>query len=132
MMVNELLSKINSVKVDRGLTTRLESLTDSHSAALIGGKGAKSNANASSRMYSLTSLMTLPDEEFDVLGEDELVKDRLGDQRGGSEWEPIKILLRRENSGYARNSQPRIPTRVCQGRVVTSDLPTLEANPKRS
>jgi hypothetical protein len=21
------------------------------------------------------------------------VKDRLGDQRGGSEWEPIKILL---------------------------------------
>jgi hypothetical protein len=22
-----------------------------------------------------------------------LVKDRLGDQRGGSEWEPIKILL---------------------------------------
>jgi hypothetical protein len=24
------------------------------------------------------------------------VKDRLGDQRGGSEWEPIKILLQRE------------------------------------
>jgi hypothetical protein len=23
----------------------------------------------------------------------DLVKDRLGDQRGGSEWEPIKILL---------------------------------------
>jgi hypothetical protein len=26
------------------------------------------------------------------------MKDRLGDQRGGSEWEPIKILLLRENS----------------------------------
>jgi hypothetical protein len=26
------------------------------------------------------------------------LKDRLGDQRGGSEWEPIKILLLRENS----------------------------------
>jgi hypothetical protein len=23
----------------------------------------------------------------------DMVKDRLGDQRGGSEWEPIKILL---------------------------------------
>jgi hypothetical protein len=26
------------------------------------------------------------------------LKDRLGNQRGGSEWEPIKILLLRENS----------------------------------
>jgi hypothetical protein len=26
------------------------------------------------------------------------LKDRLGDQRGGSEWELIKILLLRENS----------------------------------
>jgi hypothetical protein len=34
-------------------------------------------------MFSLSSLMSMPDEEFDVLGEDELVKDRLGDQRGG-------------------------------------------------
>jgi hypothetical protein len=29
------------------------------------------------------------------------------------------------------NSQPRIPTRVCQGRVVTADLPTLGTNPKQ-
>jgi hypothetical protein len=50
-------------------------------------------------------------------------------REGGSEWEPIKILLQRENSAYAPNSQPRIPTRVCQGRVVTTDLPTLETNP---
>jgi hypothetical protein len=61
-----------------------------------------------------------------------LVKDRLGDQRGGSEWEPIKILLQGENSAYTPKSQPRIPTRVCQGRVVTTDLPTLGKNPKRS
>jgi hypothetical protein len=26
------------------------------------------------------------------------MKDRFGDQRGGSEWEPTKILLLRENS----------------------------------
>jgi hypothetical protein len=60
------------------------------------------------------------------------LKDRLGDQRGGSEWEPIIIVLQRENSVYAPNSQPRIPTRVCQGSVVIADLPTLGANPKRS
>jgi hypothetical protein len=60
------------------------------------------------------------------------LKDRLGYQRGGSEWEPIKILLQRENSAYAPNSQPRIPTRVCQGHVVTTDLPTLGTNPKGS
>jgi hypothetical protein len=33
------------------------------------------------------------------------------------------------NSAYALNSQPRVPTRVCQGHVVTTDLPTLETNP---
>jgi hypothetical protein len=60
------------------------------------------------------------------------LKDRLGDQIGGSEWEPIKILLQRENSAYSPHSQPRIPTRVCQGHVVTTDLPTLGTNPKQS
>jgi hypothetical protein len=60
------------------------------------------------------------------------MKDRLGDQRGGSEWEPIKIFLLRENSAYTPNSQPRIPTRVCQGHVVTTDVPTLGTNPNLS
>jgi hypothetical protein len=50
----------------------------------------------------------------------------------GSEWEPRKILLQRENSSYAPNSRPRIPTRVCQGHVVTTDLPTLGMNPKQT
>jgi hypothetical protein len=71
-MVNEPFLKLKFAKVDRGLTAYLESLTDSLNLALIGGKVAKSNANTSSRMYSLSSLMSLPDEEFDVLGEDEL------------------------------------------------------------
>jgi hypothetical protein len=70
LMVNELFLKLKSTEVDRGLTTRLESPTDSHSLSLVGGKVAKSNANASSRMYSLPSLMSLPDEEFNVLGEE--------------------------------------------------------------
>jgi hypothetical protein len=30
------------------------------------------------------------------------------------------------------NSPPRIPTRVCQGHVVTTDVPTLGTNSKRS
>jgi hypothetical protein len=48
----------------------------------------------------------------------------------GSEWEPIKILLLRENSAYTPNSQLRIPTRVCQGHIVTTVLPTVGTNPK--
>jgi hypothetical protein len=67
LTVNELFTKLKSAEVDRDLTARLESLTDSHSLALVCGKVAKSNANASSRMYSLSSLMPLPDEEFNVL-----------------------------------------------------------------
>jgi hypothetical protein len=38
--VNELFSKLKSAEVDRGLIARLESPTDSHSLALVGGKGA--------------------------------------------------------------------------------------------
>jgi hypothetical protein len=32
------------------------------------------------------------------------LKDRLGDQRGGSEWEPIKILLGRNRNSNKMNS----------------------------
>jgi hypothetical protein len=70
--VNELFSKLKSAEVDCGMTTKLESPTDSHSLALTGGSGAKSNANPSTRMYSFSSLMSFPDEEFNVLGKDEL------------------------------------------------------------
>jgi hypothetical protein len=40
-----------------------------------------------------------------------------------------KNSFRGSNSVYVPNSQPRFPTRVCQGHVVTTDLPTLETNP---
>jgi hypothetical protein len=55
----------------------------------------------------------------------------LASREVGNEWEPIIILLLRENSAYTPISQPRIPTRVCQGHVVTTDLTTLGTNPKR-
>jgi hypothetical protein len=72
LTVNELFSKLKSAEVDQGMTARIEGLTDSHSLALIGIYKGKSNANPSTRMFSLSSLMSVPDEEFDVLGEDEL------------------------------------------------------------
>jgi hypothetical protein len=46
LMVNELFSKLKSAEVDRRLTACLESPTDSHSLALVGGRVAKSNSNA--------------------------------------------------------------------------------------
>jgi hypothetical protein len=54
------------------MIVKIEGPTDSHSLALVSGSKGKSNANPSTRMFSLSSLMSLPDEEFDVLGEDEL------------------------------------------------------------
>jgi hypothetical protein len=72
LTVNELFSKLKSAEVDRGMKTKIEGPTDSHSLALIGGSKGKSNAYPSTRMFSFSSLMCLPDEEFDVLGEDEL------------------------------------------------------------
>jgi hypothetical protein len=70
--VNELFSKLKSAEVDRGMTAKLEGPTDSHILALVGGSKGKANTNPSTRMFSFSSLMSMPDEEFDVLGEDEL------------------------------------------------------------
>jgi hypothetical protein len=72
LTVNELFSKLKSAEVDRGMTAKLEGSTDSHSLALVSGSKGKANTNPSTRMFSLSSLMSMPDEEFDVLGEDEL------------------------------------------------------------
>jgi hypothetical protein len=54
------------------MTAKNEGLTDSHSLALVGGSKGKANTNPSTRMFSLSSLMSVPNEEFDMLGEDEL------------------------------------------------------------
>jgi hypothetical protein len=72
LTVNELFSKLKSAEVDRSMIAKIEGLTDSRSPALIGGSKGKTNANPSIRMFSLSSLMSMPDEEFDVVGEDEL------------------------------------------------------------
>jgi hypothetical protein len=54
------------------MTAKLEGPTDSHSLALVGGSKGKANSNPSTRMFTFSSLMSMPDEEFDDLGEDEL------------------------------------------------------------
>jgi hypothetical protein len=72
LTVNELFSKLKSAEVDRGTTAKLEGPTDPHSLALVGGSKGKANTNPSTRMFSLSSLMSMLDEEFGVLGEDEL------------------------------------------------------------
>jgi hypothetical protein len=72
LTVNELFSKLKSAEVDRGMTSKLEGPTDSHSLALVCGSKGKANTNPSTRMFSFSSLMSMPDEEFDELGEDEL------------------------------------------------------------
>jgi hypothetical protein len=72
LTVNELFSKLKLAEVDRGMIANIEGPTDSHSLALIGGSKGKSNSNPSTMMFSLSSLMSMQDEEFDVLGEDEL------------------------------------------------------------
>jgi hypothetical protein len=74
LTVHELFSKLKSAEVDRGMTAKLEGPTDSHSLALVGGSKGKANTNPSTRMLSLSSLMSMPDEELDVLGEDELTR----------------------------------------------------------
>jgi hypothetical protein len=73
LTVNELFSKLKSAEVDRGMTAKIEGPTDSHSLTVIGGSKGKANANPSTMMFSLSSLMSMTDEEFDVIGEDELV-----------------------------------------------------------
>jgi hypothetical protein len=70
LKVDELFSKIKSSKVDRGVRAKIEHPTNPHSLALV--SGSRTNANMSSRNFSLSSLVSLLDVDFDILGEDDL------------------------------------------------------------
>jgi hypothetical protein len=70
LTVDDLFSKLKSFKVDRGVRGKIENPTDPHSLALV--SGSRSNANLSTRQFSLSALFSMPDEEFDVLGVDDL------------------------------------------------------------
>jgi hypothetical protein len=70
LTVDELFSKLKSSEVDRGVRTKIENPTDPHSLAIV--SGSRTNANMSSRHFYLSCLVSMPDEEFDVLGEEDL------------------------------------------------------------
>jgi hypothetical protein len=69
--LDDLFSKLKSAEVDRKLQSKHEGSAD-HSLALVGGSKGKANTNASCRQFSFSSLMSIPDDEFDVLSEEEL------------------------------------------------------------
>jgi hypothetical protein len=60
LTVDELFSKLKSSEVDRGVHAKIENPTDPHSLALV--SGSRTNANMSSRQFSLSCLMSMPDE----------------------------------------------------------------------
>jgi hypothetical protein len=70
LMVDELFSKLKSSEVDRGVHAKIEKLTGPHSLALV--SGSTTNANKSLRQFSLSFLVSVPDEELDMLGEEDL------------------------------------------------------------
>jgi hypothetical protein len=49
---------------------QIENPSDLHSLALV--SGSRTNANMSSRHFYLSCLVSMPDEEFEVLGEEDL------------------------------------------------------------
>jgi hypothetical protein len=70
LTVDELFSKLKSSEVDRGVHAKIENPTDPHSLALV--SSSRTNDSLSSRQFSLSCLVSIPDEEFDVLSEEDL------------------------------------------------------------
>jgi hypothetical protein len=64
LTVDELFYKLKSSEVDRGVRAKIENPTDPHSLALM--SGSRTNANMSSRQFSLSCLVSMPYEEFDI------------------------------------------------------------------
>jgi hypothetical protein len=65
LTVDKLFSKLKSSEVDCGVRAKIKNPTDPHSLALV--SGSRSNANMSSRHFSLSCLVSMPAEEFDRL-----------------------------------------------------------------
>jgi hypothetical protein len=70
LMVDELFSKLKSSEVDCGVRAKIENPPNPHSLALV--FGSRTNANISLQHFSLSCLVSMPDEELDVLGEEDL------------------------------------------------------------
>jgi hypothetical protein len=129
LTVNELFSKLKSAEVDRGMAAKIEGPTDSHSLALVGGSKGKANTNPSTRMFSFSSLMSMPDEEFDELGEDELALltrqfKRLHENRvniGGTRGHASSAANQDTSSSTARrSSRTRTATSTSRGTMAST------------
>jgi hypothetical protein len=117
LTVNELFSKLKSAEVDRGMTAKFEGPSDSHSLALVDGSKGKANPNPSTRMFSLSSLMSMPDEEFDVLGEDELALLTRRFERLHENW----VNMRRNTRTCFQCGKPRHFVADCPEKVENKD-----------
>jgi hypothetical protein len=102
LTVNGLFSKLKSAEVDRGMTAKIEGPTDSHSLALIGVSKEKSDAYPSTRMFSLSSLMSMPGRAGVA---DEAVREAAREP-GEHEEEHEDMLLVRQ-AGTLRRRLPR-------------------------
>jgi hypothetical protein len=70
LTVDELFSKLKSSEVDCGVRAKKENPTNPHSLALV--SGSRTNANMPPRHFSLSCLVSMPDEESDMLGKEDL------------------------------------------------------------
>jgi hypothetical protein len=68
LTVDELFSKLKSSEVDRGVCAKIENLIDPHSLVVVSGQGLM--LTCCRDIFSC--LVSMPDEEFDVLGEEDL------------------------------------------------------------
>jgi hypothetical protein len=70
LTVDELFFKLKSSEVDCGVHAKIENSIDPYSLALV--SGSRTNANMSSIQLSLSCLVSMLAEEFDMLGEEDL------------------------------------------------------------
>jgi hypothetical protein len=116
LMVDELFSKLKSFEVDRGVRAKIANPTDPHSLALV--SGSRTNANMSLRHFSLSCLVSMPDEEFDVLGEEDLA-----------------LLSRRFERMYTNRKNARRSSGMCyrcgkHGHLITECPEAMEVKPE--
>jgi hypothetical protein len=116
LTVDELFSKIKSSEVDHGVRAKIENPTDPHSLALV--SGSRTNANMSSRQVSLSCLVSMPDEEFDMLGEEDLA-----------------LLSRQFERMYTNRKNARRSSGMCyrcgkHGHFIAECLEAMEVKPE--